>query len=233
MRHQRRNPRDHRAVVDKLAVGLIRNDENTASEFPLLFRKHRLNAAEHFLRIDHAARIVRRIQNERARLFADCRAKRIEIRQKCLGIGRDKSEHTAVILHIVFVLRKVGRKGQNFISRIQHRLKENVERRRRAGRHDQLIGAIGEAKALLQGVRNRRTEIRKTRLVHVAVDRVARFLREHLANGLLHFRRCRHIRIAETEVIDLIAAVLSPEALPLLKHCTNHGILREQCLHRL
>ena len=70
-------------------------------------------------------------------------------------------------------------------------------------------------------------------VAHITMDKGGLFFLQDITDCLVHLRRCRHIGVAQTEIIHILRTVDGGQTLTLLKHGADGGIVIDQWFHFL
>ena len=227
-----RRIRDDSAIVRQFSVRLVCDEVDGMAVFRTLAGEHFADLFQRFLAVDDAGRIVRRVDDDRAGVLVDQRLHVRRIRLEGWHIGGHDQQLTAEVVHVVRVIAEERRKGNDFRSRIEDRLKEHVQTAGRADRHHDVLRGEGCAVQSVEVVCDRfpRAGIPAAARA-VTVDPLHRFLVEDRLDGILDFIRRRNAGIADAEIIDVLFAVLLDHLRNDIEHTADARITKDERFH--
>src|SRR5438552_13748790 len=218
---QRRHLGHDHVVEHERAVRLVADQHDR----PRRARQQRLDLDEGRGGIDHAARIVRRVHEDRARPGRDGRLEPGDVWRE-IGPRRYHDQPPAVVLGVERVLREEWRHREHLVAGVEQRLQHGVERGAGADGHEHVVGRVRQSGGAAQPRGHRLADARMASIGHVGVQ-VARVAVQHAPCRGQHRRRRFDLRVAEREVEDLVGAAFGLEARALLEHAANPRRLLE------
>ena len=124
-----------------------------------------------------------------------------------------------MVLGVVSVLDEVRSKGKNFFAGINEGFDRYIESAGCSHRHDNVLRREVCLVEHVQMLRHCLAHILITGVaLVVAVDQKRIFLGEDAPDRVIHFRRSRHARVAQTEVEDILCSELCRHACSLFEH---------------
>ena len=129
------------------------------------------------------------------------------------------------------VLGEERRERDELIVLLAERLEADRDGGSGAGRHEEVLAGKMRAEAFVDALGKRLTDLRIARGNRVAVDGLGRHRLQDVDGCLLDELRRRHIRVAETEVIDILLADLRRTLAAKLKDRADRGLFRAELVH--
>ena len=124
----------------------------------------------------------------------------------------------------------IRKEGDHFIGRVEHRLHEGVDRRRRTGGHDDIACGIRRAETASKRFGNSFANGRVTGTFHIPMQLRAAVL-GGFAQSMPHCSRTRRRRIADAEIEYVISTVRALQLFRGLEGLTNRGASAKTLRH--
>ena len=181
--------------------------------------------------VDHAGRIVRRIDENNAGLVTDKLLKGFQIRVKSLLICRSLHHFTVIVVHIPVIFQEVWREDNHFFAWIQDSLQCYIQTAGCSYSHEDITVIKCCAESAIKRLCDGFTHVFESCIAHVSVEYRRVFFVQNINDGLLDFCRHRRIRIAQAEVIYIFRAIFCPHFIAFFEHCSDGRVVFHQRLH--
>ena len=154
-----------------------------------------------------------------------------EVNLEVLDARRHDDELAADRLDEAAVLREERRKRDELIAFLAERLEADRDGGSGAGRHEEVLAGKMRAEAVVDALGERLADLRIARGNRVAVDGLRRHRLQDIDGRLLDEVRRRHIRVAETEIIDILLADLRRSLAAKFKDRADRGFFGAELVH--
>ena len=181
-------------------------------------------------RIHHAARIVRRVQDDQLRARRKRALESGKIGQHGLFVERNLNQTGAPILDEPPIRRVAGQKRDYFVLRVEHRLHKGINGACGPSGHNDIGSFVRGVEPARQRSGDGRTDIGIPGAVHIAVQFRRGFARGFFQRSA-HARRARSRRIADAEIEDVVGTVSLLQLFGFLKSLANGRRCTETLLH--
>ena len=207
---------------DNLPVRLVRNQENVVSVLLLFLLHDPCKLLHGLLGVNHARRIVGRVNQNCHHLLRQHLLKRLKIDLKIFGIRRHHLENRSRQIHIGRILREKGCKGENLVPRLRHAPQRMGNGACRAGGHKDMIARVMHPESLVEGGCHLIPDGRNPETLAVPMQFHRVLLLQHLYHCV---RKClghRHGRVSKAEIKHILIADLLPPCHRKLRELPDH-----------
>ena len=157
------------SVKNNLPVRLIADQENVMPVFLLLVPQKICQPLIRLFGVDHAGRIVGRIDQQRHDAFVHFPLQIVPVDLEMRHIRVHDGKHCPGVPDVGHIFTKIRRKHQHLITRLSHRAQRVCQRSRRPARHKDMLRLVGDAESAAQAIRHDPPHpcIAQRRTVHV------------------------------------------------------------------
>ena len=171
------------------------------------------------------------IYDHRSCLRRDLLFQLFQVRLESLRIRRNLHQVPVIIAHIGSILQKIRRENDHFFSRIQDRLQDHVQPAGSAHRHDQVFCGERGSETTVQRSGDGFPHVLKSGVAHISVENHRVLCIHQIDDRFPHTVRRRNAGIPQAEIIDFVCPVLLSQAVALLEHHTDGGIILYKRFH--
>ena len=194
--------------------------------------KHFRQFDNRILRINDAAWIIRRINNNALRLRTQKFLKSFKIYLKTLCISRSNEQLCPCIFHPNRVFREKRCKGDKLISWIRDGIDADIEGCCSTHCHIEIIPAEMSSESAIYRFCQHLLCFRITGCRRITVQHLCWFFQK-LHQCIFYLMGCRNTGISQTEIIYFVCSYDFLSLQAISKELTNHGALTSKAIHGL
>ena len=219
------------AVVAKLPVGLVGDQQDLRAKGLFCLGKHPGDSLQRLLPVDHPGGVVGAIDDHRLGPLRKLFLQLGKVRQEGFRLCPHLPEDAAVIPDVSAVLHEIRGKDDHLVVGIQDGLQQDIEAAGSPHGHDQILAGKGRSIAAVQVFRKALPHLRKAGVWHIAVEhhRVLRGKEPH--DGVLHRLRRGNAGVSQGKIKDLVRPVFPLHPKALLEHGPDGGIVFHEGPH--